>query len=291
MMRSLSEFLDTVRLELESTLEDLLSQDVYDAHLHEAMQYACLNGGKRLRAALLIAAAQLNPHYNHADARYLASAVEMIHAYSLVHDDMPCMDDDDLRRGKPTVHKRYDEATAMLVGDALQAKAFQVLSQTSLSAPMMVRALKSLSSAALEMVEGQSIDVYHVGKQLDLPQLQAMHKLKTGAMIRVSVLLGGMVAGVSEDIMTRLDHYAQALGLAFQVVDDILDVTVSTEELGKTAGKDQAQAKPTYVSMLGMSEAQAFTQSLYEQAVKSIKPIARNEALLGLAQMVIQRRS
>lgn len=229
--------------------------DVPPARLHEAMRYAVLGGGKRVRAALVYAAGQAC-HVNgstvavHASLDRAAAAVELIHAYSLVHDDLPCMDDDVLRRGRSTTHVQFDEATAMLAGDALQPLAFELLAEMPIAPALVVQATRALAQAAgsMGMAGGQAIDLYSVGHSLSRDELQTMHAMKTGAMLACSVALGGIVSGASSATRAALDDYAHAVGLAFQVVDDILDVTADTANLGKTAGKDAAGNKPTYVS-------------------------------------------
>lgn len=254
------------------------------------MRYASLNGGKRIRAALVYAtAAALG-----VDADYLdfpACAVELIHAYSLVHDDLPCMDDDDLRRGKPTCHKAYDEATALLVGDALQTLAFEVLSNRSLpNALTMVKALAQASGAG-GMAGGQALDLAAVGKTLNLAQLEDMHRRKTGALLRASIKLGVLACGqVDEKIQLKLDAYAENIGLAFQVIDDILDVEGNTAILGKTAHADSARAKPTYPAVLGLTAAKSKARQLQGAALASLDILGDNGKILGdIANYVISR--
>jgi len=232
------------------------------ARLHEAMRYATLEGGKRVRPLLAFAAGAVTG----AAAERLevvSCAVEMIHAYSLVHDDMPCMDNDVLRRGKPTVHVEYDEATAMLVGDALQALAFQLLAEHRLAddAAVQLAMVKTLATAAGSrgMAGGQAIDLAATGKQLSQAELEYMHVRKTGALISAAVCMGALCAG---SCPPALEQYARRVGLAFQVVDDVLDAEASTATLGKTAGKDSVQGKPTYVSAMGAARARAFAEEL-----------------------------
>ena len=260
--------------------------------LHEAMRYACLNGGKRVRPILVHAAGEAS------GARLevldvCAAAVEMIHVYSLVHDDMPCMDDDTLRRGQPTCHVQYDEATALLVGDALQTQAFVTLADTPL-APTTVRELirtLAQASGAAGMAGGQAIDLAAVGQQLDAAQLEQMHIMKTGALIRASIRLGGLAGeSLGEQQLAQLDRYGKVLGLLFQVVDDILDCTASTDVLGKTAGKDEAADKPTYVSLMGLAGARSFADDLLAQAQQLIEPIGPRAARLqDIALEIVQR--
>ncbi|HLQ01712.1 MAG TPA: farnesyl diphosphate synthase, partial [Burkholderiales bacterium] len=243
--------------------------------LHEAMRYAALGGGKRIRPLLVFAAGEAaadDPA--RADPLRLeiaACAVEYIHTYSLVHDDLPCMDDDVLRRGKPTCHVEFDVATALLVGDSLQSLAFQLLAEHRLSDDpgVQVEMVKILAVAcgSRGMAGGQAIDLASVGRTLTLPELEHMHIHKTGALIRASVALGARCSNsLAPGELARLDHYAKCVGLAFQVVDDVLDQESSTATLGKTAGKDAANNKPTYVSVLGLARAKALAEELREEA-------------------------
>lgn len=280
--------------------QELPSDSLAPSKLHSAMRYAVLGGGKRVRACLVYAGGMSilgNGAYNKDQTRALAlcaSAVELIHAYSLVHDDLPCMDDDTLRRGKPTVHVKYDEATAMLVGDALQPLAFSLLAKMPISAQQIVDAIQVLSKAAgsLGMVGGQAIDCDSVGHDLSYDELSNMHKLKTGALLEASLLLGGIVAGAQEQQLNSLLKSAQALGLAFQVVDDILDVTADTATLGKTAGKDAANNKPTYVSLLGLEESKAMVNQLVQQSNLALQPFGNDaQAIHGIIDFIAKRNS
>ena len=264
--------------------------------LHEAMRYAVLGGGKRIRAGLVYAAARActgSPSVAVEQAMdRAAAAVELIHAYSLVHDDLPCMDNDVLRRGKPTVHVQFGEAMALLAGDALQPLAYELLSEMPISPALIVQATAMLSraSGANGMAGGQAIDLLSTGKHLDRDALQNMHMLKTGALLMGSVALGGIVVGASSQQRQALDHYASAMGLAFQVVDDVLDVTADTARLGKTAGKDAAENKPTYVSLLGLDEAIALSRQLHEAAMQAILPFGESGRwLAGLADFIVLR--
>lgn len=272
--------------------------------LHEAMLYASLGGGKRMRPLLVYAAGELgNPrasatstladgeHENMLDTA--AAAIEMMHAYSLVHDDLPCMDDDDLRRGRPTVHKAFDEATALLVGDALQTRAFEILAKAPGNSEMRLALIAGLASAAGSrgMAGGQAIDLDSVGAKLDLAGLQNMHQMKTGALLTCAVQMGGIVANLSPAEMRALTSFASALGLAFQIVDDVLDATADSQTLGKTAGKDAANDKPTYVTLMGLDYAQGQAQEMHQQALASIDSFGlRADALRGLAAFVVNRR-
>lgn len=278
----------------------LPAADAHPSRLHEAMRYATLGGGKRVRGLLVHAAAEV---FGAADglADACASAVEMIHAYSLVHDDLPCMDDDDLRRGRPTVHVAFDEATALLVGDGLQALAFEVLADAlhPHRGPDAARMVRELARAAgpAGMVGGQAIDVAATGGTMDSGELEEMHRRKTGAMLAVSVRLGGLAgigrAGTPDDgRLAALERYGDAVGLAFQVVDDILDVTGDARALGKTPGKDAANAKPTYVSVLGLDAARELASALRAEASEALAPLGRaGRRLESLAGLVVGRTS
>ncbi|ATQ74379.1 geranyl transferase [Massilia violaceinigra] len=290
------DWMKTVQAGVEEALGALLPPAGAVPHkLHEAMRYTVLGGGKRVRPLLVFAAGAL---YG-ADARALeraAAAVEMIHAYSLVHDDMPCMDDDDLRRGKPTVHVAYDEATALLVGDALQSQAFLVLAEgMDIPPARQVAMLRLLAHAAGSsgMCGGQAIDLDSVGISLTLEQLEQMHQLKTGALLRASVVLGALAGGdVSDAQMTALDAYAKAIGLAFQVVDDVLDATADSATLGKTAGKDAAANKPTYVSILGLEPSRVLAEKLRNDAHDALAPFGEKaDRLRQLADLIVQRKA
>jgi farnesyl diphosphate synthase len=262
--------------------------------LHDAMRYAVLGGGKRGRPLLAFAAGELTGA-DPVRVSQAAIAVELIHAYSLVHDDMPAMDNDVLRRGKPTVHVEFDEATALLVGDALQSLAFEVLAQPGLTddAAIQLRMLQLLATASGSrgMAGGQAIDLEAVGKPLELPELEFMHILKTGALIRAAVNLGALCGKQLNDAaMGKLDHYAKCVGLAFQVVDDVLDAEASTATLGKTAGKDAASNKPTYVSLLGLARARELAGELRADAHAALAGFgAEAERLKQLADYIVLR--
>jgi len=280
---------------MESALARLLpAAHVAPARLHEAMRYAALEGGKRVRPLLAFAAGELAGAPRER-LEIVGAAVELIHAYSLVHDDLPCMDDDALRRGKPTVHVEYDEATALLAGDALQSMAFQLLAEHRLAdARVQLEMVRTLAAAAGSrgMAGGQSIDLDATGKTLTLAELEFMHIHKTGALIRAAVLLG-VACGtelLSEE-KNKLDKYAKAIGLAFQVVDDVLDYDASTATLGKTAGKDSKQGKPTYVSALGIARAKALAQELRSQAHAALADFGpRARRLAELADFIVLRK-
>ena len=243
--------------------------DSIPARLHQAMRYATLGGGKRVRPLLAFAAGELTDAQPEA-LDIVGCAVEMIHAYSLVHDDLPCMDDDVLRRGRPTCHVKYDEPTALLVGDSLQTMAFELLASQGIGEPkqqLEMIALLAHASGSRGMAGGQAIDLASVGQPLTQPELELMHALKTGALIRAAVLIGALAGSpMSADERASLDRFAKRAGLLFQVVDDILDCTASTATLGKTAGKDEAADKPTYVALLGLEKARAYADELRADA-------------------------
>jgi farnesyl diphosphate synthase len=277
---------------IEEVLDEALPpEDVEPRTLHNAMRYSALGGGKRVRALLCYAAAELcNTEIAIADAA--AAAVELIHAYSLVHDDMPCMDDDDLRRGKPSCHKQYDDATALLVGDALQSLAFDVLSTPQLcaNANQQISMLNILAKAAGSsgMAGGQAIDLNSVGKALTQSQLETMHQLKTGALIQAAALLGAS-SGTLEQI-SAVHTYSENIGLAFQVIDDILDTEADTATLGKTAGKDADSNKPTYVTILGLDAAKQLADQLHSSAIAALVPFgSKAQRLNELANFITQR--
>jgi farnesyl diphosphate synthase len=289
-------WMGAIQARMEAALSRLLpTAQVAPARLHQAMRYATLEGGKRIRPLLAFAAGEVTQ----ARAERLevaAAAVELIHAYSLVHDDLPCMDDDVLRRGKPTVHVEYDEPTALLVGDALQSLAFQLLAEHALAddARVQLEMVKLLAAAAGSrgMAGGQQIDLEAVGKALSVPELEAMHIHKTGALIRAAVLLGAACGGRPDAALrARLDQYAKTVGLAFQVVDDVLDHEASTATLGKTAGKDSRQGKPTYVSAMGLARARELAQELRQNAHQAIEPLgAAARRLRELADFIVLRK-
>lgn len=293
-----STWMRQVQADMETALGQFLpSAASTPAKLHQAMRYAVLDGGKRVRPLLVFAAGELfsTPA---AVAQRAAAAVEMIHAYSLVHDDMPCMDDDALRRGKPTVHVKYDEATALLVGDALQAQAFVVLAEIDAAGldparQIVMLRLLAQASGSLGMCGGQAIDLASVGLSLSLAELEQMHKLKTGALLRASVLLGAWGGkALTQNEIQALEAYGTAIGLAFQVVDDILDATADSATLGKTAGKDAADNKPTYVSILGLSESQALAEKLRNDAHQALAIFGdKARRLRELADLIVQRKA
>ena len=277
---------------IESQLDaSLPSPEAAPQGLHRAMRYAVLGGGKRMRPLLVYAAGQIFGADEHAmDAP--AMAVELIHAYSLVHDDLPAMDDDALRRGRPTVHIAFDEATAILAGDALQTRAFGLLADAPLPALLRVHCLQALThaSGAAGMCGGQALDIDATGRLQPLADLQHMHALKTGALIRAAVRMGALCGDAPQSDLNQLDDFASALGLAFQVRDDILDVEASSEQLGKTAGKDQAQAKSTFPALLGMDGAKAELAALSQRMHDSLAGYdERADALRALGRLAVER--
>lgn len=275
------------------------------ANLTESMRYAVLGGGKRLRALLVMGAFEAGLGEHTADAQSVrreaalraACAVEFIHAYSLVHDDMPCMDNDVLRRGKPTVHVQFGEAVAMLTGDALQALAFEVLTPEHSSIPDALQnklcALLARSSGYAGMAGGQAIDLSSVGMHLDEEQLGLMHRLKTGALLQASVTAGALCAGVGDAALAQLNIFGASLGLAFQVIDDVLDVTAEPSQLGKTAGKDALNGKPTYVTLMGLDGAKRKADVLLVQANEALlaSQLVQSDALAAIAMRVVNRRN
>jgi farnesyl diphosphate synthase len=279
---------------VETALDVYLPQtSVTPAKLHEAMRYAVLGGGKRVRPLLCHAAGELTGA-SAAAVEAASAALEMIHVYSLVHDDMPAMDDDALRRGKPTVHVKYDEATALLVGDAVQSQAFIVLTSTdALSAGQQAALTRelALASGSVGMAGGQAIDLESVGRKLSRPELETMHRKKTGALLRASVRMGALCGHAPDaTAMNALDAYAAAVGLAFQVVDDILDVTADSATLGKTAGKDAKDDKPTYVSIIGLEASRELAAQLGRDAHAALESFGpRAQRLAELADLVVNR--
>ena len=281
--------------EVEAALSHWVAEDAPEG-LSDAMRYAVLDGGKRLRPLLVLAACEAVDGNTEAALR-AACAVELIHAYSLVHDDMPCMDNDVLRRGKPTVHVKFGEAGALLAGDALQALAFELLAPEGDAVPAAIQAnlCRLLARAAGHegMAGGQAIDLASVGLALNEDALRRMHRMKTGALLQGSVEMGAVCGAPSPAALDALRDYGAALGLAFQVVDDILDVTQDSATLGKTAGKDAAHDKPTYVSLLGLEPSRAYAENLLAQALAALDAsgLQNTAALRALAQMVVQRSS
>jgi farnesyl diphosphate synthase len=282
---------------VEKVLDEFLPQEqVQPQALHAAIRWATLGAGKRVRAAMTFAAAHachpsVDPTHEHALNR-AAAAVELIHAYSLIHDDLPCMDDDDVRRGKPATHVQYGEAIALLAGDAMQPLAFEWLSEMPISPALVLQAVRALSLAigSQGMAGGQAIDLLSTGLHLSRDELMQMHAKKTGSLLAASVQLGAIVVGAGSAQRENLRHYSQAIGLAFQVIDDVLDATQSSNVLGKTAGKDLQCEKATYVTLLGVDEAKKFADQLHKQACDALLTFGkRGHYLQGLADLVVHR--
>ena len=298
---NLDSWSDTKLREVEQALMRWINPQA-PAGLGDAMRYAVLDGGKRLRPLLVLAAREAvasgvaDAALDEAALR-AACAAELIHAYSLVHDDMPCMDNDVLRRGKPTVHVQFGEAQALLAGDALQALAFELLTPDAslIDDHVQARLCRLLAKAAGHegMAGGQAIDLASVGTSLTEDQLRHMHRLKTGALLEASVMMGAACGHVTPQVTQGLQAYGQAIGLAFQVVDDILDVTADSATLGKTAGKDAANDKPTYVSLLGLNKAQHYAQTLLDEALQALHQtgLTHTHTLRALAQRVVNRNT
>lgn len=280
---------------VERALSDWVVADA-PAGLGDAMRYAVLDGGKRLRPMLVFAACEA-VNGNEAAALRAACAAELIHAYSLVHDDLPCMDNDVLRRGKPTAHVKFGQAQALLAGDALQALAFELLAPDEAAIPAPVQAalcrLLARSAGHAGMAGGQAIDLASVGHVLTEPQLCEMHRRKTGALLQGSVMMGAACGVATTAAHSALREYGAAVGLAFQVVDDILDVTADPATLGKTVGKDAAHSKPTYVSLLGLDRSRAYAEQLLGEALQALarSGLADTRALQALAMMVVHREN
>ncbi len=295
-LSSVHDILRQFQLRVEHSLEKrLAAPGAPPSRLHQAMRYATLGGGKRVRASLVYAAgAAVGAPDNAQDVP--ACAVELIHAYSLVHDDLPCMDDDDLRRGKPSSHKAYDEATALLAGDALQSLAFELLANdpdmpSSAAQRLHMIAILAHAIGSTGMAGGQAIDLESAGATLSLPQLEDMHNRKTGALIRASVLLGGLTRDdVTPAQLQALERYGQSIGLAFQIMDDILDVEGDAKTLGKTPGMDMTRGKSTFPGILGLQTAKARIKTLHAAALESLAPLGDNSrTLAALAGFIIER--
>ncbi len=293
MVYPLKDFQTRVLDRVNTRLEQCLPKDFGPAQkLTDAMHYSAV-GGKRVRPLLVYAAAEAVGEIND-DTDLIACAVELIHAYSLIHDDLPAMDNDDLRRGIPTCHIAYDEATAILAGDALQTLAFEQLTrleQVPANTALSMIADLATAAGAQGMVAGQAIDLAAVSQTLELPALEQMHQLKTGAMIRVSVKLGALAAGVNYEQLAALELYSENIGLAFQVRDDILDVEVCTDELGKNQGADEAHNKATYTSLMGLEAAKAKASELHRASLKALEEFdERADPLRAIADFIVERR-
>jgi len=292
--QKLINYQETVDTGLANTLQP---KSLEPARLHEAMHYVVFNGGKRVRPVLVFASAEALGA-SAEDALTAAMAIELIHAYSLVHDDLPAMDDDDLRRGKPTCHIAYDEATAILVGDALLTYAFEIMATQKLPLASNETRLKMIqllaeASGSVGMVGGQAIDLYSVGKALDLDSLKHMHLKKTGALIKTSALLGAYASGKAEEQhISALEQYSECIGLAFQIQDDILDVEGDTEIIGKSQGSDEAKNKPTYPALLGLDGAKKAAIEMHEKALTALSIFdEKANTLRDLSEYIIQRKN
>jgi len=288
--------LDAYRQRVDNALDRYLPcNDPPEHQLASAIRYSVMGGGKRIRPAMVYAAGEAMG-VNNDVLDIPACAVEMIHAYSLIHDDLPAMDDDDLRRGRPTCHKAFDEATAILAGDALQALAYEILAkddhdEVTAEHRIMMLSMLTEASGAHGMAGGQAVDLASVGRRLSLEQLEHMHQLKTGALIRASVLLGGMCkTEISEQEISILDEYSRCIGLSFQIQDDILDVVGDTETLGKPQGSDQAQDKPTFPAIIGLDESYKLAQQQHDKAMIILEPLdKRADSLRELSAYIVER--
>jgi geranylgeranyl diphosphate synthase type II len=298
-MIDLEAYLRVKRREVDAYLDRaVLSEDEDPRTLHRAMRYSLFAGGKRLRPVLAMAAAEAVGVWHDAPKGILplAGALELIHTYSLIHDDLPAMDNDDLRRGQPTCHRVFGEATAILAGDALLTLAFDLLSREEFrraaTAERAIRIVETLSRAcgSLGLVGGQAVDIASQGKPLDLPALQSVHARKTGALIRASVCSGGIFAGAEGEDLEALTRYGEEVGLAYQVVDDLLDLAGDPEKLGKRVGGDQRKAKPTYPALLGVEAAKAQSDAMRDRALKAVERFGeRADPLRAIARFVVER--
>jgi len=292
-MSDFAAFAKHCRARVDAALDANFPQGDDPTQLRTAMRYSLFNGGKRVRPTLAYAAAlAINPQVDLTRIDSIACALECLHSYSLVHDDLPAMDDDDLRRGKPTCHIAFSEATAILAGDGLQTLAFDLLANSDFDPAIQIQLIRQLiqGSGAEGMVLGQAIDLAAVDQALSLTQLETMHRHKTGALIRASVSMGATAAGATTAQLQSLDNYAAAIGLAFQVQDDILDVIADTSTLGKQQGADIARNKPTYVSLLGLAAAQAKAEALHQQALSALQIFGVNaDPLRQLAAYIVER--
>jgi geranylgeranyl pyrophosphate synthase len=290
-MTALDQFFSEVRQSVDRTLAELLPPpDTEPKQLYEAIRWSLFGSGKRFRPALVIASGRGFEIGNDKLGR-TAAAVEMIHTYSLIHDDLPAMDDDDLRRGRATVHRQFNEATAILAGDALQAMAFETIAHDpQLSEPVRLRLISELSAAAGRMVAGQQLDLAAEGRQLDLAAVERIHAGKTGALIGFAVRAGGVIGETDETEMAGITRFGEKLGLLFQITDDILDLTATSETLGKTAGKDAAHKKATYPELMGLEAARSLAVQIAAKAVEALGPVARQNGLLEqICRYVLER--
>ncbi len=294
-MAELAEFLDDVRRQTDATLERIVPRsDVEPRRLHEAIRWSLFAGGKRVRPAIVFAVGQTFDAASD-DLSATAAAIEMIHTYSLIHDDLPAMDDDDLRRGKATCHKQFGEATAILAGDVLQTLAYKAIADDKNLSPEIRIKLISLIAASAGtpngMVAGQQLDLDAEGQTLCIDEIEQIHRGKTGAIISASALAGAIIGGASYDEQSSIEKYASKLGLLFQITDDLLDVTQQSETLGKTAGKDVAAEKATYPSHFGIEQTRVMANNIYNEACEALLPIKQDTMLLNLLADLILNRS
>jgi len=291
-MSSLKEFFEHCSRIIDEQLDKLVpAVETAPERLHEAIRWSLFAGGKRLRPALVLAAGKT---FGADESGLLrtASAIEMIHTYSLIHDDLPAMDDDDMRRGKATCHKKFDEATAILAGDILHTIAFQVVAEDeNLTDKIKTKLITELARSAAKMVDGQYLDLEAEGKTISIRELETIHQNKTGAIIHVSARAGAIVAGAGENDLRAISDYASSLGLLFQITDDLLDVTQTSEVLGKTAGKDKAAEKATYPALYGLKEARNLAQKVHADAIEALNRIDKDTGLLrDLADFILNRK-
>jgi len=292
-MKDLEKFFAEASLAVDKTLDEIIpSEETAPKRLYEAIRWSVFAGGKRFRPALVLAVGRTFGA-NKNNLLKTASAIEMIHTYSLIHDDLPAMDDDDLRRGRLTCHKKFDESTAILAGDILQSLAFQAIAEdTDLSDKIRVKLISELARSAAKMVDGQQLDLEAEGKKVSIDELENIHQNKTGAMISVSARSGAIIAGASETELEAITIYAEKLGLLFQITDDLLDITQTTEMLGKTAGKDERAEKATYPSFYGLEETRNLAKKVYSEAIEGLSKIEKNTDLLEtLADFILNRKS
>lgn len=291
-MKELKEFFEESSKIVDETLDKLIPSENFEPkRLYEAVRWSLFAGGKRFRPALVLAVGKT---FGADDAKLLrtASAIEMIHTYSLIHDDLPAMDDDDLRRGRATCHVKFDEATAILAGDVLQSLAFRaIVEDENLSAEIKVKLVAGLADSAAKMVDGQQLDLDGEGKQISIENLEKIHRNKTGAMICVSARSGAIIAEASEIELDAVTKYASNLGLLFQITDDLLDITQTTEVLGKTAGKDLTSEKSTYPSFYGIEETRKLTEEVHLEAINSLSKIEKDTGILkDLVDFILERK-
>ena len=292
-MKDLEKFFAEASLAVDKTLDEIIpSEETAPKRLYEAIRWSVFAGGKRFRPALVLAVGRTFGA-NKNNLLKTASAIEMIHTYSLIHDDLPAMDDDDLRRGRLTCHKKFDESTAILAGDILQSLAFQTIAKDkNLSDKIRVKLLAELANSAAKMVDGQQLDLEAEGKKVSIDELENIHQNKTGAMISVSARSGAIIAGATETELEAITIYAEKLGLLFQITDDLLDVTQTTEMLGKTAGKDERAEKATYPSFYGLEKTRDLAKKVYSEAIEGLSKIEKNTDLLEtLADFILNRKT